>query len=148
MGLEYYRDQLHMAVCEMAKCSGKFNERLLLAWSGYIYKFRWDEFEGMLLPEDINIFKNLKQRMVQDIHADIEARTNKIAVQTKGAENPLNDEQVSVYANAETVIRAMNGRRAKEAVIAIVEMYSAVVSTIEHCASIRANNSPTARKSV
>jgi len=37
MRLNYYRDLLHGAVTDMTLCSGKFSDRLLIAWSGYIY---------------------------------------------------------------------------------------------------------------
>jgi hypothetical protein len=140
MALQYYRDLLQMAVCEMAKCSGKFNDRLLVAWSGYIYKFRWDEFEGMLMPEDLPVFHNLKRRLVDDLHADIESMRSRIAEQTKVALNPITGDQIPIHAHAENVIRAMRGRRAKDSVVAIVEMYKAVVSTGEYRASFQSNN--------
>jgi hypothetical protein len=131
MALSYYRDLLHMAVCDMAKCSGKLNDRLLIAWQGYLYKFHWDEFEAMLMPEDLPVFRKLKKCMSDDLHRNIEEQRREVFEQTRDGPRPLTDFQISKFANAETVIRAMHGKSAKKAIEAIVEMYSAVVQTVD-----------------
>lgn len=135
MGLRYYRDLLHGAVVDMALQQGKFSDRLLVAWSCYIYKFHWDDLEASLMPEDLPVFCNFKKLMLDDLHAEIARKSLKVREQTRNAPQPLTDAQISKYANAEIAIRAMHGKRAKKAVEAIVEMYSAVVLTVDHQAA-------------
>lgn len=132
MGLRYYRDLLHDAVTHMACSSGKFSDRLLIAWSGCIYKFDWDDFEEILMEEDLPAFHNLKKRMLDDLLDDIEKRRRLISEQTCNALRPLTNDQISEYANAKSAIRSMPGSRAKKAVGAIIEMYSAVVLAVDH----------------
>ncbi|HIC67186.1 MAG TPA: hypothetical protein EYO87_14535 [Paracoccus sp.] len=67
MALEYYRDLFHMAVCDMAKSSDKFSERLRIAWVNYLYKIHWSELEAMLMEEDLLHFKKLKKRLRDDL---------------------------------------------------------------------------------
>ncbi|ATX65505.1 hypothetical protein [Roseinatronobacter bogoriensis] len=134
MGLKNYQILLQMAVCDMARCPGTFRERLLLAWVNYIYKFNWVELEAMLIPEDLPVFQEFKKRMVDDLHAAIDSKRKLLHEQFKDDPSSLSDEQIAKYANAETVILAMSGQRAKRSVDAIVEMYAAVVATVDYVA--------------
>jgi len=70
--------------------------------------------------------------MVDDLQAEIERKRREVLEQTRDAPRPLTNNQISKYVNAETVIRAMGGKRAKKAVEAIVEMYRAVVQTVDY----------------
>lgn len=135
MGLKNYQILLQMAVCDMARCPGTFRERLLLAWANHIYKFNWVELEAMLMPEDLPVFQEFKKRMVDDLHAAIDSKRKLLHEQFKDCPSSLSDEQIAKYANAETVIRAMSGQRAKRSVDAIVEMYAAVVATVDYVAA-------------
>ena len=134
MGLKNYQILLQMAVCDMARCPGTFRERLLLAWANHIYKFNWVELEAMLMPEDLPVFQEFKKRMVDDLHEAIDSKRKLLHEQFKDGPGSLSDEQIAKYANAETAIRAMSGQRAKRSVDAIVEMYAAVVATVDYVA--------------
>ena len=131
MALEYYRDLFHMAVCDMAKSSDKFSERLRIAWVNYLYKIHWSELEAMLMQEDLPLFKKLKKRLRDDLKKDVERKKKLLFEQTANAPRPLSEEQASNYANAETIIRAMNGKRASHTVSVIVDFYSAICQTVD-----------------
>jgi hypothetical protein len=88
----------------------------------------------MLMPEDLPVFQEFKKRMVDDLHAEIDSKRKLLHEQFKDGPSSLSDEQIAKYANAETVIRAMSGQRAKRSVDAIVEMYAAVVATVDYVA--------------
>lgn len=129
MALEYYRDLFHMAVCDLAKSSDKFNERLRMAWVNYLYKIHWSELEAMLMKEDLAIFRKLKKRLRDDLTKDMEQKKKLLLEQT---DNMLSAEQASKYANAESIIRDMNGKRASNTVRLIVDFYSAICQTADH----------------
>jgi predicted exporter len=132
MGLRNYRILLQIAVSDMARCSGPYREKLCVAWINYIYKFDWDEFEALLMAEDMPAFQELKKRMVDDLHDAIRSRSVLLSEQFKDNPAALSQEAVSKYVNAEAAIRAMIGQRAKRSVEAIVEMYAVVVATVDH----------------
>ncbi|TDQ56865.1 hypothetical protein [Phaeovulum veldkampii] len=132
MALEYYRDLFHMAVCDMAKSSDKFSERLRMAWVNYLYKIHWSELEAMLMKEDLPLFRKLKKRLRDDLAKDVEQKKKWLFEQTANAPRPLSDEQASNYANAETIIMAMNGKRASHTVSVIVDFYSAICQTVDY----------------
>lgn len=132
MGLEYYRDLLRAGVSDIARCSGGFNDRLFVAWSGYIYKFNWDELEQLLKQDDLQAFANLKKRLHQDLHSDImAARQTLIDQNEEMGVAPWTDFQLDKYANAETVIRRWHASKAKRAVEAIVDMHNVTVLTVD-----------------
>lgn len=119
----------------MARCSGPYREKLRVAWVNYIYKFDWDEFEALLMAEDLPAFQELKKCMLDDLHDAIRSRSVLLSEQFKDSPNPLSKKTISKYANAESAIRAMSGQRAKRSVDAIVEMYAVVVSTVDYKAA-------------
>lgn len=119
----------------MARCSGPNREKLRVAWVNYIYKFNWDEFESLLMAEDMPEFQKLKKCMLDDLHDAIRSRRVILSEQFKDSPNPLSKETISKYANAEAAIRAMSGQRAKRSVDAIVDMYAVVVSTVDYRAA-------------
>ena len=129
MALEYYRDLFHMAVCDMAKSSDKFSERLRMAWVNYLYKIHWSELEAMLMKEDLPLFRKLKKRLRDDLTKDMEQKKKRLLEQT---DNLLSEEQASKYSNAESIIMAMNGKRASHTVSVIVDFYSAICQTVDH----------------
>lgn len=129
MALEYYRNLFHMAVCDMAKSSEKFSERLRMAWMNYLYKIHWSELEGMLMKEDLPLFTKLKNRLHHDLTKDVERKKKELLEQT---DSMLSDDQASKYANAETIIRAMNGKRASHTIRVIVDFYSAICQTVDY----------------
>lgn len=147
MGLRNYRILLQMAVCDMACCSGPYREKLRVAWINYIYKFNWDEFEALLMAEDMPAFQELKKRMVDDLHDAIRSRSVLLSEQFQNNPAALAQETVSKYVNAEAAIRAMSGQKAKRSVEAIVEMYAVVVATVDHKEAFptRSDNSEVAR---
>lgn len=140
MGLRSYKILLQMAVCDMARCSGSYREKLLMAWANYIYKFNWDELEGMLLSEDMAVFQTLKKCMFHDLHDAIQSQRALIYKQLRNSPIPLSEEDISKYANAEAAIRSMSVPHTKRAVVAIVEFYAAVVATVDHKAAFPSQN--------
>ena len=129
MALEYYRDLFHMAVCDMAKSSDRFSERLRGAWVNYLYKIHWSELEAMLMKEDLPLFKKLRKRLRDDLAKDVQRKKKWLLELT---ETPLSEEQASKYANAETIIMAMNGKRASHTIGVIVDFYSALCQTVDY----------------
>ena len=129
MALEYYRDLFHMAVCDMAKSSDKFSERLRMAWVNYLYKIHWSELEAMLMKEDLPLFRKLKKRLRDDLTKDMEQKKKRLLEQT---DKLLSEEQAAKYSNAESIIMAMNGKRASHTVSVIVDFYSAICQTVDH----------------
>lgn len=124
----------------MARCSGSYREKLLMAWANYIYKFNWDELEGMLLSEDMAVFQTLKKCMFHDLHDAIQSQRALIYKQLRNSPIPLSEEDISKYANAEAAIRSMSVPHTKRAVVAIVEFYAAVVATVDHKAAFPSQN--------
>ncbi|PTE13374.1 hypothetical protein C5F46_15715 [Phaeovulum veldkampii DSM 11550] len=116
----------------MAKSSDKFSERLRMAWVNYLYKIHWSELEAMLMKEDLPLFRKLKKRLRDDLAKDVEQKKKWLFEQTANAPRPLSDEQASNYANAETIIMAMNGKRASHTVSVIVDFYSAICQTVDY----------------
>lgn len=131
MALDYYRDLFHMAVCDMAKSSDKFSGRLRSAWVSYLYKIHWPQLEAMIMKEDLPKFKELKRRLHDDLNRDIKEKQKLVLEQTANAPKPLSQKQASKYANAETVIMAMNGRRAAHTVSMIVDFYSTLSQSVD-----------------
>lgn len=132
MGLEYYRDLLRGAVSDMACRSGGFNDRLLVAWSGYIYKFNWTELEAMLMKDDMQSFRDLKKRLDEDLHSDIEDARQKLCDKSEEMGiPPWTEFQLGTHANAETVIRRWHPKKAKKAVEAIIDLHNAVVLSLD-----------------
>lgn len=140
MGLSSYKILLQMAVCDMARCSGSYRKKLLMTWVNYIYKFNWDELEGMLLAEDIVTFQELKKCMFHDLHDAIQLQRAIISEQFRDSPIPPSEEEISKYANAEVAIRSMSVPNTKRAVVAIVEFYAAVVATVDHKAAFPSKN--------
>jgi len=132
MALDYYRELFQMAVCDMAKSSDKFSGRLRAAWVNYLYKIHWSELEAMIVKEDLPIFAKLKRRLHDDLKTDIEEKKQQVLEQTANAPKPLSVEQASKYANAETVIATMNGKRASHTIGVIVDFYSAICQTVDY----------------
>ncbi|WP_374765331.1 hypothetical protein [Yunchengibacter salinarum] len=132
MALKYHRDLFRMAVCDMAKSSDKFSARLRSAWLNYLYRIHWDELEAALLEEDLPIFKRLKKHLYEDLMNRIQTEKMLVMEQTANAPRPLSEEQASKYANAGSVIMAMNGHRAKNIICLIVDFYSTINQTIEY----------------
>jgi len=132
MALDYYRDLFHMAVCDMAKSSEKFSARLRSAWVNYLYKIHWSELEAMLVKDDLSLFRKLKRRLYDELIRDVDKQKKLIREQTANAPRPFSEEQASKYANAETVIMAMNGQRAANTVRMIVDFYSTISQTVKY----------------
>ncbi len=116
----------------MAKSSDKFSARLRSAWLNYLYRIHWDELEAALLEEDLPIFKRLKKHLYEDLMNRIQTEKMLVMEQTANAPRPLSEEQASKYANAGSVIMAMNGHRAKNIICLIVDFYSTINQTIEY----------------
>ena len=132
MALDYYCDLFHMAVCDMAKSSDTFSARLRSAWANYLYKIHWSKLEAMLMKDDLPLFRKLKRRLDDELIRDIDQKKKLVLEQTANGRRRLSEEEVSKYANAETVIRDMNGRRAANIVRMVVDFYSAISQTVEY----------------
>ncbi|QKS10009.1 hypothetical protein HT745_16680 [Pseudosulfitobacter pseudonitzschiae] len=131
MSLDYYRELFHMAVCDMAISSDKFSEKLRATWINYLYKVDWKELESLLMEEDLPLLQEVRRRLHDDLHKDIDKKLAEVLAATASAPRPLSAEQASKYANADTVLRSMNGVRASNCVKVIVKLYCAIDQTME-----------------
>ena len=137
MSLDYYHRLFHQAVCDLAKSSGSFSTKLLSVWTNYLFKIHWPELEAMLMEEDLQVFNDLKKRLHDDLHNELDKKRQELIEQTADAPRPLSEADASKYANAETVIRGMSGVRASNTIARVVELYEAISLTLEHQRKLR-----------